>query len=125
MTTENQQAPRNPLAPQVEIELHGQKFNIMFDHEAMDHIDSVFGAGQSLRKECWINVSATRVVTMLWGGIKSCHPELTLEEARKLMKGYRPNYLMEKLMEAWGISAPELDPDQPNPQEEPAEKPSV
>ena len=95
------------LSPAVEVEIDRPR-RLVFDFAALRAIDTALPKlgiqGLSvLRHDFWKHHSAQTMELLLWGGLVSEDPELTLDDLRGKLKGLEPAALMDATLKAWGF----------------------
>jgi len=69
------------------------------------------GFGQPIAESLfWKDISASKLIVVLWAGLLDEDPEIKLEDVKKLLRRRDPAPIIQKIMQAWGLAAPEAKP---------------
>lgn len=94
------------MAPVVEIDLD-RKRTIVLDINAFAAIEEALPEVNTLKVEFWGAMSAKRAIVVLWASLLREDPSIKLEDVKKIMGGRNLAPVIEKLLEAYGLSTPE------------------
>lgn len=71
----------NKALPEIEIDFAGEKKKLVFSTLAFCLLEDLTGKN-ALDGEIWNKPDVRLLTTLLWAGLKTNHPEITLEEVR-------------------------------------------
>ena len=109
----------DPTLPSVPLELHGKKFHLAFDFNAIATAESLTGLNL-LGKMDLQNLNAVQYRALLYSTLLKKHPEITLDEVGAMINLATLPAITVALVHAWTGSQPEvIEQDKPNPPEEP------
>lgn len=99
----NQQATSAPLNDFVIITLDDRPLKIIFDFNALAAIEDQTGLS-ALQPDFWRQllspIKAGTVRMLLWAGLRTHHPEMTVEQIGSMLSGKNLQQIIEGLLEA-------------------------
>lgn len=105
------------VQPSATLEIEGQKYQLVYDYNAIADAETVCGGQVNLLhgvSAMFLNtMSALQLRGLLYAALKPLQPDLTLSEAGALIKIHTMPAIMSAISEAWALSMPEVPPDPP------------
>src|SRR5690348_2221550 len=94
----------DPTIQFAEIELDGGKYRLAFSYESI--VKAEAQAGVNLMKALYLgDLTATQFSATFWAALSVAHPNMTLQDATKLMSLKNIAAIRKGLTLAWGYSA--------------------
>ncbi len=105
----------NPTAPRTPITLDRPRY-LQYDFEAYAAIEDKLGATILNTSTFWENLSSKNFPVVLWAGLLDEDPTLKFEDLKAMIRKWRPEPLIIKVLEAWRASEPEAAKANPTPE---------